>query len=262
MLVGEYEAKVVKSVIWKDIGKEREGYGWMQQNVTSQQVARVLRIQEQTVPTRGLAKIRGKHPVEEKCRLCMKEKEGVKHWLCGCEYLAGREYLKRHDQTLRVLYAEILKMYGLEDRRKAWFNTRIETVRENERVVIVWNKRMETHTKVSHRWPDLRVEDKKEKVMWIMDMSCPGDSNVKEKEIEKRNNYLDLMYEMRIQRPNWRIRTVPLVVGAMGAIHNLKGEVEQILGEGPSTTRCVEEMQKVTVLGSLQLIHRIESGLV
>jgi hypothetical protein len=40
------------------------------------------------------------------------------------------------------------------------------------------------------------VEDKREKKVWIVDMSCPSDSIVKEKEKEKRNNYQQLAYEL------------------------------------------------------------------
>ena len=115
MMVKEYEQKVVKSVIWKEIRKfQSPGFQWMKKNVTPDQVARVLRVQEQTVPTKFLSRIRGKETGDRLCRLCRKQDEGIKHWLCSCEYLARKEYLKRHDQTLKVLYAEVLKQHGME----------------------------------------------------------------------------------------------------------------------------------------------------
>jgi hypothetical protein len=262
MLVKEYESTVVKSIIWKEVRTIGNGFGWMRKNVTCQQVGRVLRVQEQMVQNKGLLKTWGKIVQNDKCRLCGKSTEGVKHWLNSCEYLAGIEYLKRHDQTLRVFYMEVLKKFGLESEQKVWFNVNVEPVRENDHVLVVWNKRIKTHMKVNHRWPDLRIEDKAKKVIFIIDMSCPSDSNVIKKEDEKRRNYIDLVYELRTQRPGWRIETLPLVIGVTGAMNSIKEEIKKILEDESLVKRCVEEMQKTTVLASLQMIHRIETNLV
>jgi hypothetical protein len=262
MLRKEYEAKAVKSVIWKEFDQREEGFTWMKKNLTPQQVARVLRVQEQMVPNRWLARMRGKAVENTKCRLCNKQEEGIKHWLCSCEYLAGREYLKRHDQTLRVFYGEVLKQYELVDEQIAWFNIRVEAVRENEKCLVVWNKRIPTHTKVEHRWPDLRIEDKEKKTIWIVDMACPSDGAVKSKEEQKRLNYQELAYDLRTQRQGWRIEIVPLVVGVTGALHNIKQEVAKVILDERKIARCVTTMQKTTVIGSLQMIHRIETQLV
>jgi hypothetical protein len=263
MLIEEYEKKIIKSVIWKEFGDNKEeGFKWLNKNISPQQVARILRIQEQMIPTKWLQKLRGKISGNTKCRLCNKEEEGVKHWLNSCEYLAGREYIKRHDQSLRVFYAEVLKQYGLEDKETSWFNINVETVKENEKCLIVWNKKIPTHTKVAHSWPDIRIEDKEKKTIWLIDMACPSDGSVKRKEEEKRRNYVDLEFELRTQRPKWHPITVPVVVGVTGAINNLAQEVKKVLTNENSILQCVAEMQKVTVLGSLQMIHRIECGLV
>jgi hypothetical protein len=263
ILIEEYKSKVIKSIIWKEFGDNKEdGFKWLKKNISPQQVARILRIQEQMIPTKWLQKMRGKTVDNTKCRLCKKEEEGVKHWLNSCEYLASREYLKRHDQSLRVFYAEVLKQYGLEDEEATWFNIIVETVRENEKCLIVWNKKIPTHTRVAHSWPDIRIEDKQKKIIWLIDMACPSDGSVARKEEEKRRNYMDLEYELRTQRPNWKSITVPVVVGVTGAINNVVKEVQKVLLNEKAALRCVAEMQKVTILGSLQMIHRIECGLV
>ena len=262
MLIREYESKVVQSVIWKEVLINPEGFDWMKKNITGQQVARILRMQEQMVPNKGLDKVRGKQIEDYSCRLCKKSNEGVKHWLNSCEYLAKVEYLKRHDQALRVFYAEVLKMYNFEPHEKAWYNIPVETIRENSTALVVWNVRIPTHTKVSHRWPDLRIEVKKEKVIYIVDMSCPSDGSVAEKEIQKQTNYSELLFDLKTQRQGWKIKIMPLVVGATGAINNLPRTLQLFFENANITKRCVGEMQKTTVIGSLQMIHRIECGLV
>jgi hypothetical protein len=263
MLIEEYKAKVVQSVIWKEVSAASvESFMWLKNNLTSQQVVRVLRIQEQMVPNKGLERVRGKQMEDATCRLCKKAPEGVKHWLNACEYLAKVEYLKRHDQTLRVFYAEVLKKYGMEPIELHWYKIPVETVRENEKALVIWNLRIPTHSPVPHRWPDLRIEDKKEKWIWVVDMSCPGDINVSEKEGEKKRNYVELVIELRMQRPGWKVTVMPLIVGVTGAISKLPLHLNSLFNNEKISTRCLREMQKTTVLGSVQMINRIECNLV
>ena len=191
-----------------------------------------------------------------------KEAEGIKHWLSSCEYLASREFLKRHDQVLRVFYAEVLKSFSLVDDKVAWFNIPVQRVMENDKCIVVWNKKIPTHHKIEHRWPDLRVEDKDMKVIYIIDMACPSDGTCREKEIQKRLNYNELVYELRTQRPGWQIEVLPLIVGVTGGIHLLKVEVAKLIRNEKKAQKVVDEMQKTAVLGSLQIIHRIECHLV
>jgi hypothetical protein len=262
LLIKEYENKVVKSVIWKEVRTCPEGFSWMQRNLTSQTITRVLRVQEQMVANKGLDRTRGKPVADITCRLCKEAEEGVKHWLNACQYLAKVEYLKRHDQTLRVFYAEVLKKYGLEPTERAWFNIPVEKVRESPVVLVMWNMRVPTHTRVVHRWPDLRIEDKLRKTIWIVDMSCPSDGNVIAKEVQKIRNYMDLSFELRMQRPGWKIVIMPLIVGVTGAINKLPKILQSFFLNESISARCTNEMQKTTVLGSLQMIHRVECKLV
>jgi len=153
-------------------------------------------------------------------------------------------------------------MYGFESSKVAWYNIPVETVRENDKASIIWNLRIPTNTRVAHRWPDLRIESKKEKEIWIVDMSCPSDGNVKGRENEKKRNYADLVLDLRMQRPGWKIKVLPLVVGVTGGIMELPKQLHTIFKSENITKRCTGEMQKVTVQGSQQMIHRIECGLV
>jgi hypothetical protein len=259
---GALKRQTVHPIVWKELKKYDGSFRWMEKNVTGEQVARILCVQEQMIQTKGLQKVRGKLYEDQKCRLCNKENEGTLHWLAGCEYLAGREYLKRHDQVLRVFYSEVLKRYRLVAKEVAWFNIPIETVRENDRILVVWNQRIPTHTRVLHRWPDLRVELKEEKVMWVIDMSCPSDANITEKEKEKKQNYADLAFELRLQRPEWKIIIVPLVVGVMGSTNKLEEELKKIFEDDGTAKRCRDQMQMTTVMGSCHIIHRVQCGLV
>jgi len=58
---------------------------------------------------------------------------------------------------------------------------------------------------------------KKERFANLVDFSCPFDSNVMHKEIEKVEKYQDLLLE--IQRLwNVKVEVIPIILGALGAL--------------------------------------------
>src|SRR5215469_233717 len=181
--------------------------------------------------------------------------------MSACEYLAGGEYLQRHNQALKVFYVALAKKIGPIDTKIAWFNAKIEPVLENEEASIHWNIKMSTHTKVYHRWPDLRVEWKKKNLIEVFDMSCPLDCNVQEKEQEKTRDYSQLCYDLRRQNPTTRVLFHPLIIGATGALSNIRKEINEVLDDNSYTDSVVKEMQKMVVVYTQQMVHRILTGL-
>ena len=123
-----------------------------------------------------------KHQETRTYRLCEAHPEGTLHWMSACPYLAGSEYLRRHNQALKVFYVAFAKKIGLINSKIAWFNAHIVPVIENEEASIQWNIKMAADTTVEHRWPDLRVEWKKKQLIEVFDMAYPLDCNVIEKE--------------------------------------------------------------------------------
>ena len=104
----------------------------------------------------------GKHQETTTYRLCGAHPEGTMHWISTCSYLAGSEYLKRHNQALKVFYVALAKKVGLLDPKLAWLNVRIASIIENNEALIHWNIKMATHIIVDHHCMlDLRVEWKK-----------------------------------------------------------------------------------------------------
>ena len=78
----------------------------------------------------------------------------------------------------------------------------------------------------------------------------------------KRKNYQELAYDLRRQQPGWKVFVMPVAIGVCGALGGVAEEVEKLLGDERLAKMCVLEMQKVTVLASQQIIHRIKSGLI
>ena len=54
------------------------------------------------IETKAWTKTRGLVD-DDKCRLCGEHRETVQHLLFGCKKLAGSEYVKPYDNTLKVV---------------------------------------------------------------------------------------------------------------------------------------------------------------
>ena len=83
-----------------------------------------------------------------------------------------------------------------------------------------------------------------------MDIAVPGDSNILQKETEKREKYQDLARE--IQRI-WKSRTKVVPVVALGSVSKkLAGHWEQLGIKNRTRT-----MQKSALLGSAHILRKV-----
>ena len=87
-------------------------------------------MQEQMIPTRIFLQLQSKNQETTTCKLCEAHPEGKMHWMSACPYLAGSEYLKRHNQALKVFYVAPAKKFGLLDLELAWFNVHLTPIKK------------------------------------------------------------------------------------------------------------------------------------
>ena len=81
---------------------DEEDYGWLKRNTDPRKTASIFSLQEQMVETRAWKKLRGLID-DEMGRVCGKTKETVQHLLVGCKKLAGTEYVRKNNNTLKLL---------------------------------------------------------------------------------------------------------------------------------------------------------------
>ena len=105
-----------------------DDFKWIRINVTPEEVGQIIRIKEQIIPTRTFLQMQGKHQETKTCKLCEEHPEGSLHWMSACPYLAGSEYLRRHNQALKVFYVAVAKKIGPINQKIAWFNAHISPV--------------------------------------------------------------------------------------------------------------------------------------
>ena len=86
----------------------------------------------------------------------------------------------------------------------------------NKRGKLVWDFEFHLRKTTKSRRPDLTLEDKAKKKIWISDMACPQQWNIEAKRLEKLTKYRQLAYESRETHLEYEIMVVSLVIGTLG----------------------------------------------
>ena len=124
----------------------------------------------------------------------------------------------------------------------------------DSRVELLWDMTLTTDREVGSNRPDIVIRDKKEKKVYIIDVSCPSDVNVKNKENEKITKYSGLRVELA-KMWNSECIVIPVVVGSLGAIsHNFANYLRMI-----PTDLSIAMCLKITLLGSEKIMRSVLS---
>ena len=219
---------------------------------------------EQMVETRSWKAVRGL--VEDgRCRVCNEQSETVEHLVAGCKVLADSEYLLRHNRALMILAVEWAKEYDLIGTDTVWYKERWErgTALENGKAKLVWDFEFHLRKTTTARRPDLILEEKGGKRIWICDMACPQQHNLETKRAEKLTKYRQLAFEMRERRLGYMVTVIPVVIGALGGgIKKTISELSRLIMKRDVVLRTVSEMQKTISMDSESIIRKVMSGLV
>ena len=100
-----------------------------------------------------------------------------------------------------------------------WYDHRPEKVTENEKVKILWDMKIQTDKILEHSRPDIVVFEREKRTCKIVDVACPFDTRVVEKEREKVDKYQELKYELKRIWNCSEVTVIPAVIGALGTIH-------------------------------------------
>uniref|UniRef100_H3AHZ1 Reverse transcriptase zinc-binding domain-containing protein n=1 Tax=Latimeria chalumnae TaxID=7897 RepID=H3AHZ1_LATCH len=153
---------------------------------------------------------------ESKCRMCKAEEETVVHIILGCKTLANGSYKERHNNIARSIHWALCKKANVEITNQ-WWKHQPKAVEETTGVKILWDFGIRTEREIQAHRPGIVVVDKTNRKAKIIDIACPIDYNIGEKEQEKIMQYQDL--KMEIEKL-WKVRVevIPVVIGALGAV--------------------------------------------
>ena len=105
--------------------------------------------------------------------------------------LASRKYMTRHNNLLKILMVAWCKENKLMERDHAWYKVKWGqgAVLENGHVKISWDFEYNMRRESTARRPDVTIEYKERKIIQLVDMVCPSEKNVLEKNKEKKLKY-------------------------------------------------------------------------
>ena len=169
------------------------------------------------VESRAWKKIRGLIEDDE-CRLCGEHRETTQHLLSGCKKLAGPEYVKHHNNTLKVLAVKWATEMGIIPEGTKWYAEKWEKgkVLENRGKRLYWDWELRMRTNCTARRPDLTLEDEEKKTIFLAGMACPNEANRQVKLEEKIKKYEQLCFELRERQEGYMVKVIPIVIGCFG----------------------------------------------
>ena len=219
-------------------------------------------IQEQEISTKFLVNKRmvdaGKIPkMDNKCRLCRKAQEDISHVIGGCSKMSVRYYIPlRHDAVARHIWNALRRQLC----KKRSFDKQDRFPMDNEFIDVSeghefwWNIPVKTCKRVKHNRPDIVVWNHNTKECLIIEISCPLDINIVEKEREKENIYGPLVRNMQMMYPGYAFTFIPVVVGATGYVTS---ELSKYLTDAGFNNNelptIVRKLQLLTVAGTVKI---------
>ena len=114
----------------------------------------------------------------------------------------------------------------------------------------MWDPSIPTDEDMTEKRPDLVVEDQLCKSIYIIEMSVPTDSNINGRWQEKFQKYQKLAADMRKQFRGYRIKVVPMIIGALGTLDTLLEDLREIPKLSKSAVEVMRAMQR-TVLWTM-----------
>ena len=206
--------------------------------------------QDQALKTRNYQKYILGQDIDSTCRLCQKNEETIDHILSGCEVLAKREYLQRHNNVASYIHWHVCKDNGIEVDEK-WYQHQPTGIVKQGSVTIFWDYPVTTDRTIPANRPDIIIKNNESNVCQLIDISVPSDRNICLKYSEKKTKYKDL--EIEVCRM-WKKKTevLPVIVGALGTIKKGSQEILDKISKNIE----VSSIQKITLLGSAHIIRK------
>ena len=208
----------------------------------------ICAIQENAITTKYTKKHIHKTSNDDTCRACKSKPETIHHVISGCPVLAPTKYTQRHDNVCRYIHLLLAEKHEfVQPNAVKWHQYDPEPILENDTVKILWNFPVQTDRRVTHNKPDIITVNKRSREIQLIDIAIPLDSNIAQKRNEKITKYVDLSIEVKQLWNAEKVRTIPIVIGALGSIHE---NFEKLITEKMDLKINVNEMQKIVLLGT------------
>ena len=166
--------------------RDERSWEWLKRGKLKKETELLLfAAQDQALRTNSLKSRIDKQDVSPSCRMCGEREETVGHIVAECKMLAQKYYKNwRHDKVAQVVHWRLCKSYGLES-GDIWYKHEPKPVTENEQTKILWDFSIQTDHPIEANRPDIVVLEKTSRKCLLIDIACPFDTRVANKEKEK-----------------------------------------------------------------------------
>ncbi|XP_050561144.1 uncharacterized protein LOC126912570 [Spodoptera frugiperda] len=183
----------------------------------------IIAIQDQIINTKNYRKFIIKDPTvtNDKCRKCHLQPETIQHITGACTTLTQTDYTHRHNQIVNVIHQKLALKYTLiQNTNTPYYKYTPETVLENSTHKLYYDRAILTDRTIHYNRPDITLQDKINKITYLIDIAVPNTHNIQKTITEKITKYAELKDEVtRIWKQN-KVYVVPIVLSTTGVIPN------------------------------------------
>lgn len=216
----------------------------------------MIAIQDQIINTKNYRKYIIKDPslTDDKCRKCHNQPETIQHITGACVTLTQTDYTHRHNQLVNIIHQNLaLKHNLIQNSYTPYYNYKPQTILENATHKLYYDRAILTDRTIHYNRPDVLLQDKLNKISYLIDISVPNTHNLLKVITEKINKYAELKEEVsRIWKQN-KVYVVPIVLSTTGIIpkhlHNSLKLLE--LKESLYIT-----LQKAAILNTCRIVRK------
>ena len=164
--------------------------------------------------------------------------------------LCGTQYLHRHNQVAKYIHWNILCDNDIKT-IESWLNHEPVEITTKGKLTILWDSYIRTDKKVGYNKPDIIIHNEGKRECKIIDVAIPVCQNIVRKEAEKTTKYRDLEIELQKCWNLKKIRTIPVVIGALESVtQGIEGHIKEI-----SESISFDTIQQTTLLITAHILQ-------
>ena len=153
-----------------------------------------------------------------------------------------------------MVYYDLCKQYGFEVLPR-WWELQNLPVHENHCAKILWDVPIPTEGDIVARRPDIFLQDKITRHLYLIEMAVAWDSIQEERRAEKQSKYKELCTDLRRQFPSYRMDVVPVVIRGLGTVtHHLVEDLRCLPTVGKTMSQ-IEGMQRSVLCSSVRILR-------
>nr|XP_049697654.1 uncharacterized protein LOC110372995 [Helicoverpa armigera] len=216
----------------------------------------IIAIQDQIINTKNYRKYIIKDPTatNDKCRKCHTQPETIQHITGACITLTQTDYTHRHNQVANIIHQKLaLKHKLIQDTNTPYYNYTPQTILENTTHKLYYDRAILTDRTIHYNRPDITLQDKINKITYLIDIAVPNTHNLQKTIGEKISKYADLKDEVtRIWRQD-KVYVIPIVLSTTGVIPNHLHHSLKLIDLKDSTYIL---LQKAAILNTCRIVRK------